>query len=48
MWTAACADKREWAIFVGPDGSAQVRPCRDVAQLKLPACVIRKAAPKPA
>ncbi|WP_114227666.1 MULTISPECIES: hypothetical protein [Sphingomonas] len=40
MWTASCADKRDWAIFVGPDGSAQVRPCQDLAQLKLPACVI--------
>jgi len=48
MWMAACDDKREWAIFVGPDGSAQVRPCRDVAQLGLPACVIREDAPKPA
>lgn len=40
MWTASCADRREWAIFVGADGSAQVRPCQDMAQLKLPACVI--------
>ena len=40
MWTASCADKRSWAIFVGADGSAQVRPCQDMAQLKLPACVI--------
>lgn len=46
MWMASCSDKREWAIFVGPDGSAQVRPCRDLAELGLPACVIRKAAPK--
>ena len=43
MWTANCDDKRDWAIFVGPDGTAQVRPCRDLAQLKLPACVIRKS-----
>jgi len=40
MWSATCADKREWAIFVGPDGSAQVRPCQDVAKLGLPGCVI--------
>lgn len=47
MWMASCDDKRDWAIFVGPDGSAQVRPCADLAELGLPACVIRKAAPKP-
>lgn len=47
MWTASCDDGNQWAIFVGPDGSAQVRPCQDLAQLKLPACVIRKTT-KPA
>ena len=46
MWTASCADKRQWAIFAGPDGSAQVRPCQDLAELGLPECVIRKTAPK--
>lgn len=40
MWSATCADGRSWAIFVGPDGSAQVRPCQDEERLKLPACVI--------
>jgi hypothetical protein len=43
MWTASCDDKKSWAIFVGPDGSAQVRPCQDLAQLKLPACAIAPA-----
>ena len=47
MWAANCDDKREWAIFVGPDGSAQVRPCKDLAQLGLPACAIKEAASKP-
>jgi hypothetical protein len=46
MWTASCADKKEWAIFAGPDGSAQVRPCQDLAELGLPACVIRPSPPK--
>jgi hypothetical protein len=41
MWMASCDDGRDWAVFVGPDGSAQVRPCNDMQQLKLPACVIR-------
>jgi hypothetical protein len=47
MWMANCADKRDWAIFVGPDGTAQVRPCRDVAQLGLPACVMKGSQAKP-
>ena len=47
MWMAKCADKRDWAIFVGPDGTAQVRPCRDLAQLALPACVMKESQAKP-
>jgi len=42
MWTASCASQRSFAIFVGPDGSVQVRDCKEVEQLKLPACVIAK------
>ena len=41
MWTASCADGRDWAIFVGPDASAQVRDCKDVARFGLPECVIK-------
>lgn len=40
MWSADCDDKRSWAIFVGPDGTAQVRPCVDMEPLKLPTCRI--------
>jgi hypothetical protein len=47
MWTARCDDKREWAVFVGPDGSAQVRPCKDLAELGLPACVMKTDAQRP-
>jgi hypothetical protein len=43
-WMARCKyDKgatRDWAVFAGPDGSAQVRDCRDVVGSGLPACVI--------
>ena len=46
MWMAHCVyDKgpaRDWAIFAGPDGSAQVRDCRDVPGSGLPACKIKK------
>jgi hypothetical protein len=38
MWMASCADGRDWAIFTGPDGSAQVRDCKDVTGLGLPQC----------
>ena len=47
MWTASCDDGNDWAIFAGPDGSAQVRRCQDLAQFNMPACVIKQAA-KPA
>lgn len=40
MWTASCDDGRDWAIFVGADGSAQVRPCGEMEQFKLPQCRI--------
>ena len=46
MWMAHCVyDKgvtRDWAIFAGPDGSAQVRDCKDVPGSGLPDCVIKK------
>ena len=45
MWMAACADGRNWAIFTGPDGSAQVRDCVDVARFGLPECVIKDKDP---
>ena len=46
MWTAHCEyDKgvtRDWAVFAGPDGSAQVRDCKDVAASGLPKCEIKR------
>ena len=44
MWTAHCADGRDWAIFAGPDGSAQVRYCADLPRFNLPECKIREPA----
>jgi hypothetical protein len=44
MWTAACDDGRQWAVFVGADGSAQVRDCEDVEGYGLPRCEIRQEA----
>ena len=46
MWMAPCVyekgSPREWAIFAGPDGSAQVRDCRDVPGSGLPTCEIKQ------
>ena len=46
MWTAHCTyesgEPRDWAIFAGPDGSAQVRDCKDTPGTGLPACEIKK------
>jgi hypothetical protein len=47
LWTASCDDGRNWAIFVGPDGSAQVRPCKDMQQLGLPECRINPSPSRP-
>lgn len=45
-WTAHCVydngSSRDWAIFAGPDGSAQVRDCKDVVASGLPACTIKQ------
>ena len=45
-WMAHCEyDKgvaRDWAVFAGPDGSAQVRDCKDVPGTGLPECKIVK------
>jgi hypothetical protein len=45
-WTAHCVydngSSRDWAIFAGPDGSAQVRDCKDVVATGLPACMIKQ------
>lgn len=45
-WTAHCVyangSARDWAIFAGPDGSAQVRDCKDVPGSGLPKCAIKQ------
>ena len=46
MWTAHCDDGTDWGIFVGPDGSAQVRRCVDLVELGLPACPAGQPSPK--
>jgi hypothetical protein len=50
-WTATCEDRlgrtRNWALFVGPDESVQVRLCEDVAKAGLAPCVIKPGAKAP-
>ena len=41
MWTARCDKDRDWAIFVGPDDSVQVRLCKDTEAVGLPACTAK-------
>ncbi|TAK17608.1 MAG: hypothetical protein EPO38_00525 [Rhizorhabdus sp.] len=38
MWTVQCDRGAAYAVFIGLDASVQVRPCRDLVTLKLPAC----------
>jgi hypothetical protein len=46
MWVAHCeydrGNPRDWAIFAGPDGSAQVRDCKDIPGTGLPTCQIKE------
>ena len=46
MWIARCTydqvQDRTWAVFAGPDGSAQVRDCKDIPGTGLPECVIKR------
>jgi hypothetical protein len=44
MWTAGCSEGRDWAVFAGPNGSAQVRDCGDVARFGLPECEVSSEA----
>jgi hypothetical protein len=38
MWTAHCTDSGDWAVFIAPSADVQVRQCRHLEQLGLPAC----------
>jgi hypothetical protein len=46
MWMAHCvydnAAPRDWAVFTGPDGSAQIRDCKDIPGSGLPDCRINQ------
>jgi hypothetical protein len=47
MWTASCSNERRWAVFVAPDGTAQLRRCETMEQLNLPRCEIRRKGEQP-
>jgi len=40
-WTAWCEPASDYAVYIGTDSSVQVRPCSDLAKLKLPLCAAR-------
>ena len=45
VWAVRCADKRDWALFVGADDSVQVRLCEDTEAIGLPSCKLDQAKP---
>ena len=38
IWTVRCDGEDDWAVFIAPNGDAQVRSCRDLVGLDLPPC----------
>ena len=38
LWAVRCADKQDWALFIGADDSVQVRLCKDTEAVGLPSC----------
>lgn len=38
LWAVRCDQGGDRAVYIGPDGSVQVRDCKEAGQLKLPAC----------
>jgi hypothetical protein len=42
MWMARCSEGRDWAVFAGADGSAQVRDCKDLPGTGVPECAITR------
>lgn len=44
MWTARCSDGTDWAILLGPTGTAQVMACEAAEQAGLPSCATRPTA----
>ena len=38
LWVGRCEPEGDYAIFIGPNGDAQVRRCADAGDLMLPLC----------
>lgn len=45
MFAVRCTPGGDFGVFIGPDGTAQVRSCADLATLKLPTCGLPPAPP---
>jgi hypothetical protein len=41
LWTATCADDRQWALFIAANDSVQIRLCDDNEKIGLPACKVQ-------
>lgn len=39
LWQVRCVPGGDYGVFLGPDGSVQVRTCADMATLNLPKCI---------
>ena len=46
-WQADCDDGKSWTVFVAANGAAQVSPCADAKELKLPLCSAPAKDPNP-
>jgi hypothetical protein len=38
LWEVRCIPGGDYGVFLGPDGTIQVRTCADMKSLKLPLC----------
>jgi hypothetical protein len=45
FWQVRCQPGGGYGVFLGSDGSTQIRPCADLVTLKLPACAPFPGAP---
>ena len=50
-WTATCQSQRgttrDWALFIAANDSVQLRLCKDVASVGLPACEVKGEGARP-
>ena len=47
FWAARCTPGGDYALYLGPDGSVQLRHCEETAKLGLPACNLPPVVARP-